>query len=547
MPRNIENLPETPQSPRGYHTWRHKIILHRVQMARDTQQRNPNHRENRKREIARCKKDRLYLATVYGTIYEARPDEELNESGMPTSGFLPFIPYPFQIAVWEWLDTLMTVKGRRGDGLLPKARTMGLSNVTVFWGGTKWMVDKPFQLRLASRVAELVDAPGDPDALFWKLDTFLQGLPDWLMEGLVPGFLWNKHRTSMRMRNPANGNMIKGESTTANLGRGGRASVIIYDEAAFMDNFDVIWTAGRASTRHRIGVSTVNTSNGMTFYNLHHGKDGYSRPSVLEIPWNAHPDHDDQWLKEEFERDTIEGVKREVLMDYFAGTGEWVYPEAQKKETGDFLYEPYAGPVFGAFDDGFDDEWAIHLIQYNQITGRHRVLESYRNKHKKVDHYASLMTGVPRSDIEWGDDEWAFVNLIRILPGVTWVGDPHINNREQIAGMSVFDHLSQNWNVHVMFDMQQRDHKSRWVALSHLLPLFDFNDTPRVSYALEALKRNRYRKNKSGSELQTESKQPIHDETSHPTTAFEWYAINFESIRHVFSSNVMAWDGEMNL
>ena len=545
MTRNIQNLPPTPKTPAGYASWREKVMAHRLTVLKATNQRSANWREARKVEIERCRQDRLYLANVYGTIYESRPDE--SDENRANSGYLPLIMYPFQIHVWDWLDQRMATTGKYGDGVMPKARTMGISNITVFWAGTKWMIDKPFQARLASRVAELVDATGDPDSLFWKLDTFLQGLPDWLFTALVPGFDWRRHRTNMRLRNPTNGNLIKGESTTANLGRGGRASVIIYDESAFMENFGTIWTAGRASTRHRIAVSTVNTDAGMEFYNLHMGKGGYTRPAVLEVPWNAHPDHGTEWLVQEFERDTIEGVKREVLMDYYAGTGEWVYPESHKKSVGDYAYEPYAGPVFGVFDDGFDDEWAMHLIQYNKLTGRHRVLESYRNKHKKVDHYGSLMTGVSRSDVEWGDDEMAFVNLIRILPNVIWIGDPHINNREQITGMSVFDHLAKEWNIHVMFDMVKREHKDRWVALSHLLPLFDFNDTPRVSYALEALQRNRYRKNKHGAELQSEAKQPIHDDSSHPTTAFEWYAVNFESFRHVFSGQSMSWEGEMNV
>lgn len=544
MPRNIQFLPDIPKSNSRWHDWRHKVLLHRVAVLRETSTRNPNHREIRKREIDRCKQDRLYLAATYFTIYEARPDEG-DDAGR--SGFLPWIPYLFQIVVWEWLDERMATRGVEGDGILPKARTMGLSNTAAFWTTTKWMIDKPFQARLASRVAELVDASGDSDSMFWKIDTALQGMPEWLFTALVPGFNWRRHRNNMKLRNPSNGNLIKGESTTATLGRGGRASVIIYDEAAFMDSFDAIWTAGRASTRHRIAISTVNTTNGMTFYNLHNGAGGYTRPAVLEIPWNAHPDHDQQWLMEEFKRDEIDGVKREVLMDYFAGTSEWVYPDARSIEVGDYPYEPYAGPVFGVFDDGFDDEWSMHLIQYNKATGRHRVIESYLNKHKKVDHYGSLMTGVPRSDIHWGEAEHRWVNLIMQIPFITWVGDPHISNREQITGMSVFEHLAENWNINVMYDMNRRDHHDRWVQLSHMIPLFDFNDTPGVSYALEALKNNKYKKVKVGQELQSESKQPIHDATSHPVQAFQWYAVNFDNIKHIYALPAIAWDGDMNI
>lgn len=540
--RNIKGLPKSPRTVDDWREWKRQVIVHRLQVLADTDERNPEHIQARAREIRRCADDYMYMANVYGTIYEARPDED----GHMQAGYLPFIMYPFQIEVWDWFEERVKSKGAMGDGLAKKAREMGLSNIAMFWMGTHWLIDQVFQGRVGSRVEALVDQTGDPDSLFFKLDTYLQGMPNWLLMAFAPGFSWRKHRREMQIRNPRTGNTIKGESTTANLGRGGRATCIIYDEAAFMDNFGVIWTAGRAASRHRIAISTVNISNGLDFYNLNYGKEGYTQPSILEIPWNAHPEHDEVWFQNEVRRDTPDGIKQEVLMDYFAGTGEWVYPDAHKKEVGDFPYEPMAGPVFGAIDDGYDDEWCMHLIQYNVRTGRHRVLESYRNSHKKVDHYASMMTGIPRSDILWGEEEMPFIRLVQQLPGITWIGDPHIKSREQITGMSVFEHISKNWNIHVMFDMDKRDHKDRWVALSHLIPMFDFNDTPGVSYALEALKRNRYPKPKSGSSQMTEANKPIHDDTSHPTTAFEWYAVNFVNFTHLSGSRVV-YEGPDNL
>lgn len=541
MLRDINGLPPVPTEPSGYEAWKRLVLLHRLKVLRECHASNAKHREHRQREVGLCQQDRLYLANVYGTIYEGR--DGVYEEG--TGGYLPFVMYPFQVEVWNWLDARMKGRGNNGDGLIVKSREMGLSNISVMWAGSKWLIDSPFQCRVASRVADLVDKTGDPDSLFWKLDTFLQGMPSWLLQAFAPGFDWKHHRISMQIRNPRNGNTIKGESTTANLGRGGRASVILYDEAAFMPNFGVIWTAGRASSPHRIAISTVNIDEGMDFHDIHKGKNGHRAPAILEIPWNAHPHHTQAWFEEEMKRDTLEGIKREVLMDYFAGTGEWVYPDAQKKEVGDFPYEPYAGPIFGAFDDGFDDEWFMHLIQYNMKTGRHRVIESYWNKHKKVDFYGSLMTGVPRSDLAWGDNEIAFVKMVNMLPGITWIGDPHAANREQIAGMSVIDHLAQNYNIHVMYDMSKRGDVERRVALSHLIPLLDFNATDRVMYALDNLKRNRFPKQKSGSDQQNEAKKAIHDETSHATTAFEWYAVNFEQFRQILSQP-MSWEGPLN-
>ena len=367
--RQILGLPKMGQSRAEWEQWRRQVLDHRMMVLRETDGKHPEHRQNRRREAERCRADHLYLAAVYGTIYEAREDAYSDQDRtLGGAGYLPFVPYPFQCDTWKWLDDRYAGKGDDGDGLIVKSRTMGLSNVVCFWITARWMIDTPFQARVASRVEALVDAMGDPDALFWKIDTFIQGMPSWLIQEFLPGFSWKRHRRKLQIRNPRNGNTIKGESTTANLGRGGRASVIFYDEAAFMDGFGRIWTAGRASSPHRIAVSTVNIDNGMDFHDLHKGKNGYKSPPVLEIPWNAHPLHDEQWLKDELKRDTVAGVRREVLMDYFAGGGEWVYPESHKKEVGEYPYEPYAGPIYGAFDDGFDDEWFMWLIQDRKST-----------------------------------------------------------------------------------------------------------------------------------------------------------------------------------
>lgn len=550
---HVPHLPESPTRREDWPRYERELLEHRVQVLWETSIDCPDYEYYRAREIERVARDGRYWLATYCAIYEARPDEEADldpetEALLDTqrSEVIPFIPYPFQYQVWDWFEALMRTRGAKGDGLIAKARDMGLSNMACAFAAHGWMTKKPFQVRLLSRVERLVDAAGDPDSLFWKVELLLKSQPSWLMAAFAPGFDWRKHRQVMKLINPSNMNVISGESTQANAGRGGRASLIIYDEAAFMPNFGAIWTAGRASTRHRVAISTVSVDEGLDFQNLHKGTGGYEQPSVLEIPYYVHPLHDEAWLNLEMSRDTEEGIRREIFMDYKAGTGNWVYPMTHDVEVGTHPFKPYGGPIYVALDDGFRDDWSINWIQYDIRTGRHRILEAYQNKGKVVDFYGTIMTGIPRSDFSYTPDEIALMEWVRQLPGCTYIGDTHGAQVEQVSGESVFDRLGREFNIWVYYDNEKgRRTRDRRNALGAILQLMDFNDTEGVAYTLSCLQNARFRPQKTGEITTYEPKEPIHDWTSHARSALEYYAVMFSQIQALGpGGNKIRYSGE---
>jgi hypothetical protein len=430
-----------------------------------------------------------------------------------------------------------------------KARQMGLSNITMFFVTGKWLVVRPFQARVMSRTEGEVDETGSPDALFWKAEMLLRGLPVWMLEGLMPHFKWGKHRLTLRLINPDNLNVIKGESTQANAGRGSAVTMIIYDEAAFIPNFGAVWTAGRAATRHRIALSTVSIDEGMDFYNLHHGTGGYTQPPVLMIPYNEYPGHDEAWLEAEKARDTPEGIAREVLMDYFAGGGNWVYPESHEKAVGDYPFLPGAGPVFVTLDDGFDDDFAIIWIQYIQSTGRFRVFQGYSNHKLVTDFYGSLLTGQPESQFfsRYGSRERAIMSRQLQLPSMKYTADPHIENREQITGQSPMEYLAHKYGILTFSDFSERDHKKRRLKLGGLLPMMDFHDRDGGEEVLDAVQHYRFPTMKDSSQLTSEPRRPIHDKHSHFVTALEWFAVQWDAFKVTATgAKKIKWSGSYN-
>lgn len=77
-----------------------------------------------------------------------------------------------------------------------------------------------------SRSADAVDAPGDSDSLFWKLDFIQEHLPPWL------GGVRNRgeQRKSMFIDYPVSRSIVTGQASTGSAGVSGRASGIIIDE-----------------------------------------------------------------------------------------------------------------------------------------------------------------------------------------------------------------------------------------------------------------------------------------------------------------------------
>lgn len=545
----IPGLPPTPQDPSEWAEWSRRVMEHRVKVAYLGQ----INEEIRAREAIRCSKSFLYCASTYGHIFEARgednfgseewsddeweglvDDDETYAMPVKRGGVIPFIPYPFQIETSYWIDQRMRSHGAAADGAVVKARDMGLSNIFAFWAAHKWLFRTPFQARLLSRNERLVDRTGDPDSLFWKIDTFLMSLPDYIFEYGAPGFDWKRDRMMMRLINPKNGNLISGESTQADAGRGGRATVIIYDEAAFMDDFGDIWSAGRASTNHRFAISTVSLRKGYDFYNLVHGEDGYTQPSTLKIEWAEHPDHDMQWFESEQRRDTPNKFAREVLMDWHAGAGEWVYPETHSFEPGEFRWEPHAGDFIISIDDGGDDYFSLLFMQYIEETGRIRILKSYRNAHQPTDFYGELLTSRPSSRFRFGREERELMAWLKTKPPAVYYGDAHGAHLEQIANQSVYGHLWEKFGIQVNFYISPTEgtrlsFRQRRLAAGKLLTFTDFDNDPSAQFALTAFKRHKFREDEEHKEINNEAREPLHsNQWSHIVSAFEYFAVQFD-------------------
>ena len=100
----------------------------------------------------------------------------------------------------------------------------------------------------------MVDKRGDPKSIFDKIRMNLYNLPVWM---LPLGFDKRIHDAHMKLLNPSNNSSIVGELGD-NIGRSGRTTWYVKDEAAHYEHPEAIEAALGDNTNVQIDILSVN-------------------------------------------------------------------------------------------------------------------------------------------------------------------------------------------------------------------------------------------------------------------------------------------------
>lgn len=236
----------------------------------------------------------------------------------------------------DWVEARLAMKE---DGLVEKSRDVGFTWTMGGFALHRWRFAPGFRTTFGSRVVGLVDALGDPDTIFEKIRMLRDSLPEWL---LPEGWDKRKHDHYLLMQNPENGNTIGGEGGD-DMGRGGRSSLYVLDEFAFVPRADRVDAATSANTDVRIFGSSVNGM-GNTFARKRFSMEPRQ---VFRLHYSDDPRITSEWVEKK--RGSLEEWKwnSEYEIDYAASIegvcipAKWV--EAAKKIGQHVKLEPTSG------------------------------------------------------------------------------------------------------------------------------------------------------------------------------------------------------------
>ena len=215
-------------------------------------------------EYVRCAKDPVHFMRKYCIIQH------------PTKGKMYFNLYPFQENV------LTSMRDNRYNVIL-KSRQLGISTLSA--GYALWcMIFKPdFNVLVIATKQDVAKN------LVTKVRVMNDNLPTWLK-----GTATEDNKLSLRYKN---GSQIKAVSSKGDAGRSEALSLLIIDEAAFVDRIDEIWASAQQTLATGGGAIILSTPNGTGnfFHKTWVDAEAGGQWNPIKLHWTVHPDRNQSW------------------------------------------------------------------------------------------------------------------------------------------------------------------------------------------------------------------------------------------------------------
>ena len=250
----------------------------------------------------------------------------------PVKGLIPFETYEFQ-------DECVKSFQESRFNIVLKSRQLGLSTVTAAYALWMALFKKDKNI--------LVIATKLPTAMNFikKVKTMLDSLPAWL--------LLTKFEPTKQSIRFSNGSTITAVPTSPDAGRSEALALLIVDEAAFIRDFDDIWT-GLYPTLSTGGSAVIlSTPNGVggQYYKLWtEAESGLNDFNPIRLPWYVHPDHDQEWFDKETRNLPRRKVAQEFLCDFIT-SGDTVLQPGELDRMREMIQNPItkSGPQNGVW------------------------------------------------------------------------------------------------------------------------------------------------------------------------------------------------------
>ena len=253
----------------------------------------PNLREIIRAEYKKCIEDPIYFMKKYVKIQH------------PVRGTVSFELYPFQEnTLRDFVDNSLNI--------VLKSRQMGISTLTAAY--SLWLMT----FHSDKNILCISITQETAKEIVTKVRFANDNLPAWLKVPCV-----EDNRLSLRLKN---GSQIKAVSSAGTAGRSAALSLLIIDEAAFIDGIEEIWLSAQYTLSTGGRAIVLSTPNGVgnffhkTWVEAEEGKNNFK---TIRLPWYLHPERDQTWRDKQTELSGVKGAAQECDCD-FATSGNQV-------------------------------------------------------------------------------------------------------------------------------------------------------------------------------------------------------------------------------
>jgi hypothetical protein len=228
-----------------------------------------NIKEIIKQEFVKCAQDPVYFMKKYYWIQH------------PQRGRIQFNLYPFQEGVLYQFQ-------KNKYNVVNKSRQLGISTLSSAYALWMMIFNKDKNILCIATKQETAKN------MVTKVRFAYENLPSWLKLKAI-----EDNKLSLKL---ANGSQIKAVGATGDAGRSEAVSLLLLDEAAFIEGIDEIFASAQqtlATGGQCIAISTpYGTGNWFhrAFIGGEEGKNGFT---AIKLPWTVHPERNQTWRDEQ--------------------------------------------------------------------------------------------------------------------------------------------------------------------------------------------------------------------------------------------------------
>lgn len=283
-------------------------------------------------EYIKCSQDPVYFFRKYCYIQH------------PIKGRILFHLFPFQE------DVLSEFKNYRFS-IINKSRQLGISTLAAGYALHTMLFNKDKTVLCIATKQETAKGMVD------KVQFMYNNLPGWLKGNKKPT---SNNKLSLKL---ANNSQIIATSAASDAGRSYAVSLLLIDEAAFIEGIDKIYTSIKPTIATGGRIIALSSPNGIgnwfhkTYSDALMGNNEFY---PIQLKWDLHPDRDQKWY--ETEKNTMS--PREFAQEYdcdFLGSGNSVVePDTLKFYEDTFIQDPVEKRFMGG------DFWIWQYPDYNR-------------------------------------------------------------------------------------------------------------------------------------------------------------------------------------
>jgi hypothetical protein len=218
-----------------------------------------------KSEYIKCSQDPIHFMRKYTYIQH------------PQRGRIQFNLFPFQ-------EKVLTLFKRHDYTILLKSRQLGIS--TLASGYALWLMT----FHRDKNVLALATTQATARNLVSKVKFMWDNLPSWLKVDSI-----ENNKLSLHL---VNGSKIQAKSSNSDAARSEAVSLLIIDEAAFIDNISETWASAQQTLATGGGAIVLSTPYGtgnwfhQTWVSAEQGGNDFL---PIKLPWHVHPERDQKW------------------------------------------------------------------------------------------------------------------------------------------------------------------------------------------------------------------------------------------------------------